>query len=88
VADHVAVLRPFAAEITLQCHDVALPKLQKIENTSLNSTRSRRKRKTPSGRLPHKSRPYGCFEQIESFNILGESTRWGALCYTERAFPD
>jgi chorismate dehydratase len=35
-----------------------------------------------------KSLPYRWFEQIESFNILGESTRLGALCYTERAFQD
>src|SRR5271166_5075030 len=46
VADHVAVTRPFAADFTLQCHDMPLPKLQGIENKNLNSSRCPAKRKT------------------------------------------
>src|SRR4029077_4273329 len=42
VADHVSVMRPFAADCTLQCHDSTLPTLQRIENRSFNCNRANR----------------------------------------------
>jgi hypothetical protein len=35
VADHVAVLRPFAAEITLQCHNRSIPTDNRFVKTRL-----------------------------------------------------
>jgi hypothetical protein len=46
VAYHIPVARPFAANFTLQCHNSPLPKLQKIENKTLNSIRCPLKHKT------------------------------------------